>query len=375
MKKIQILSLGLLALVFAGCDLNEMVTRFEAGTPVVFTANTVAYAGLPTRTVYSGKDQDNNPMGSASTWERIDWVNGDLIRVWCEQEVSGGNYDPASTDHFADYRVKSHEMSTTDKKQSIATLENVGVNGLTWSADKSHTFYALYPSPATEGVDDTKVKLEGNVISAITPASQTVTLKSGSSNFYEPSMAKYGYMWAAKQSNPGVTVDLGFKPLMTAFEFNLINNTGNAMEITSFSMSSGDGQLAGEFTATVGTDMTSLTVSAPTNANNTVTVGFGGNVTLADQAGITFTLFTLPQNPSQLTIHLTTTAGTKNLKLQQMQSGTMTWIPFTGCKKYRITNLKVGEIIEWDVTYDVLSMGHEVAYDYTGSNITSNWAD
>ena len=39
----------------------------------------------------------------------------------------------------------------------------------------------------------------------------------------------------------------------------------------------------------------------------------------------------------------------------------------------RPTDPYTGEVITWDVTYDVLSMGHEVAYQYTGSNITSSW--
>lgn len=377
MKKFSILSLGLLALLFSGCDVDEMITRIEAGTPVVFSASTVYYSSLPTRTEYSGKDQDNNPMGSSSQWERIDWKDGDLIRIWCDNEIGGGNFYPNATDHFSDYRVKSHEMNANDKKQSIATMENAASNGLTWGENKEHKFYALYPSPATDGVDAAKVKLEGNVITASTPAAQTVTLKSGTTAFYEPDMKHYGYMWAAKATNPGVKVDLGFKPLMTAFEFNLINNTGSTMVLQSFSMSSANGNLAGDFTATVGNDMETLTISAPTNAGNTVTVGFGGNVTLADQASITLTLFTLPLDPTQLTIHVNTTAGSKSLKLQQMQSGTMTWIPFTACKKYRLTNIQVGEVITWPVTFDVLSTGQEVDHQYTGSDIGSgsysNW--
>lgn len=371
MKKLIVLSLSFGAILLSGCSREDLM-RLEVGSPIVFTANTVYYSGTATRTEYSGQDENGNPVGASSAWERIDWVDSDLIRIWCDQEVAGSN------NHFSDYKVTSHTIDNDDKKQSIATIEKTGANGFSWSNTNEHTFYALYPSPATTNVDPAKVKLEGNAISASIPAAQTVALKTGTTNFYKPDMNS-AFMWAAQQASAGTKVNLGFKPLMTAFEFQFENDADTDMTFKSLKMSSSDAKLAGDFTATIGTDMETLTFGTLTNASNDVTVNFS-SLTLASHAKLTVTLFALPQAIPDLTISVTINKdgadSTKSLALKQDKGSGMEFIPFTACKKYRITNLKVKDpdpVIIWPVTYDILTVGQEVDHVYEGSAITPTW--
>ncbi|MBQ2105070.1 MAG: hypothetical protein II478_07890, partial [Bacteroidales bacterium] len=345
MKRVFILLAALLTL--ASCDLNEFSNASKVGKPIVFSANTYYQNGINTRTEYSG-----DYFGETTKYERINWVDTDLMRVWAQVD--------ASNNANGDYSVESHETDSNNQQNSNAKVKSVG-NPLTWLSDASHTIYALYPSPATDAVDANKVSLNANVITATIPSTQVVTAASGSS-VYKPDM-NYAYMWAATQATPGSNVALGFKPLMTAFEFNILS-ANNGVGLSSFSLVADENSpyLAGDFTATVSNDLSSCAVTSITNGSRTISVNFD-DVAITPTNSITFTIFALPQTLTNLTMQFSLSDGTtKNLALKRKDdtSEEYQFITFEAGTKYRITNVGVpGD--GWTYTLEEVEPGTAMA--------------
>ena len=383
MKKAFYILLALLPLL-AGCTLKDLLAG-GAGETVRFSAQTWYDNGPATKTAYSGKDENDSYVGSSSQYERIDWVNGDKLRIWMEVD--------ASTNDAADYAVTSHATDATHKQNSNAEIAIAsGSEELSWlSGTATHTFYSLYPSPATEGVDATKVTLNRNVITATIPSAQVVTAESGTKVF-KPDM-KSAFMWAATQATANQTdpIVLGFKPLMTAFEFTVGTAEGaSALQITSFTLSAENDApfLTGDFTATINSALNGYTVSNITGGSRAISVDFGASGVSASYASpITFTVFALPHQLTGLTIRFTLAGGaTKSLALKKTVSGVSSFVSFDAGKKYRITNVYVPEPETWTYTIDVqdvYSYGHLATIDsptglpvtvksYKTSSITGN---
>ena len=128
MKRAFILLAALLTMV--SCDFNEFSKASGVGKPIVFTANTYYQNGIHTRTEYSGEF-----FGETTKYERIDWVDTDLMRVWAQVD--------ASNTANGDYVVESHQTDTGNGQNSNAKVKSVA-NPLTWLSDANHTIYALY---------------------------------------------------------------------------------------------------------------------------------------------------------------------------------------------------------------------------------------
>ena len=269
-------------------------------------------------------------------YDRIDWVDNDLLSIY---ETDGSHTDQL------DYKVASHSTHESIYQNSVATVApNAANDRLVWLSDNSHTFYSLYPSPTTEGVDATKVSLSGNTITATIPTLQVVTAAASGSLVYKPDM-NYAYMWAATTAESGSDVSLNFKPLMTAFEITIGTTDANGLVLTSFALATDDNStyLAGDFTATIGADLSSYTVSNITNGPKAIAVTFD-NVPITTEAPVTFTVFALPVQLTGLTLKFTFSNGTsKELKLQSRASETDPWEYMTleGGRKYRLNNLSI----------------------------------
>lgn len=345
MKRAFILLAALLTMV--SCDFNEFSKASGVGKPIVFTANTYYQNGIHTRTEYSGEF-----FGETTKYERIDWVDTDLMRVWAQVD--------ASNTANGDYVVESHQTDTGNGQNSNAKVKSVA-NPLTWLSDANHSIYALYPSPATDNVDANKVSLNANVVTATIPATQEVTAQSGSS-IYKPDM-NYAYMWAATQAVPGSNVALGFKPLMTAFEFS-VRTADDGAGLSSFSLVADDDSpyIAGDFTAAISEDLSSCAITSIANGSRTITVNFD-NATTAPSGSLTFTIFALPQELTHLTMQFTMSDGTvKELALKQKDSSSdeYQFITFEAGTKYRITNVGVpGD--GWTYTLEEVEPGTPMA--------------
>ena len=311
------------AAALAGCA-KEGLLGAGRGSAVVFRAGSSYSNGTVTKTAYSGEGLFT---GETLTRERIDWVDGDVIRIYsAEASLADGSA------HYADYDVS---LSSNAGDKSYATVAPHNANGLVWG-DGTHEFYCVYPSPVS-GAGTTR--LERNTITATIPAVQAYTLDGTA---LKPDM-DYAYMYAAVRTEASSSVTLSFLPMFTAFEFTVDSADDAAMTLTGFEMVSASYDLSGKISATLSASTASESSTAAYNFSDTgrsIRVGFGGGVVVEKGHPVTFTVFALPQDLSDLTIRFSTAAGeTKSLDLKEQ--GAAGFYRFSGCKKYRITSLAV----------------------------------
>lgn len=347
MKKLLYYSAILaVALSTTGC-VKELLSG--VGSEVQFSANTYYDNGPATKTAYSGVTSNGK--------ERINWINGDRVRIYSPQ----AEHRSSSNQHWADYDIDANNINPNNEK-STARVKNTGNNGLVWGTG-SHTFYGVYPSPSAFS----GVTMSNNVVTATLPKTQAPSVIDDTTNgqVFFPNM-NWAYMYAAKSGvSAGSTVDLPFKPLMTAFEITLGTQNTNGItvkDIYLFTDNSGS-NLTGTFTATIQADNTISVGSTISNPSHELHVGLPTNtVSIQNGKSITFTLFALPIPITHL--GLTVVFQDNTTKTLAFKDNVGDWIPFDACKKYRITNINTPQ--GWDYTIDIdevssnlVAYGHE----------------
>jgi len=341
---------------------NDKMIRFTAGL------NPPA-----TRTAYSGE--------VTGGFERIDWVNGDLIRIWSDKAKDRYNNNP-----WADYSIKS---VTPDGNKSVGTLANTDDgNGLVWEeAGGNYTFYSVYPSDGATIVPDDPITggaASGMSIAAAQSASGTPGTGTGSFKIdgtvttvntvvLHPDMSN-ALMFAANVINyNAVTVNLDFYPAYTAFEISLVCGDSDAdIALSSFTLSSTSKALSGPFTALVKRyNDTAYTCPAYSTSNNSITFDLTGQV-ISKTKGLTFTVFALPQDLTDLKIRFDLADATFRA-LDLKQSGS--FINFPAGKKHRITGIAMpssawrfsidlgGQSLPWDLNETTATFTSQVASD------------
>lgn len=341
----------------------------EYGTSISFLSTTEYVNGTETRTSYSG-------VINSGGIERIDWVSGDKIRI--ASPDAHHSQDPNL--HYADYTINGHTPGTdADSYKSYATVVPDDADALLWGND-SHTFYGIYPSPATAGM--------GSFISLDAPSSgsawtSTITLPSHQNYSYttvtagsvekkilQPDM-DYAYMYASVQADPTASVvELAFKPMFTAFEFTIrtddsISGHDEVFVIKSFTMSAAGVPLTGSCVAhlpasTLNGEATfDGFTSTPSEDNKKITVTFNGTegYAITRDNPLTFTVFALPRNYGTndndgLTISFTTAYG--KTKTMELKSRSGSWLPFYACCKHRIIGLGIPND-DWTYTMSELA--------------------
>ena len=388
MKRAGVIALVAAAL-FAGCTKDGLV-RVERGSEIMFGASTEWLNGSLTRTEYSGKDENNRPMGGTSEYERIDWEPGyDRIRVLCEAAEKG----PTS-----DYDLTGSTVVVAQKSQ--AKLQPTGGNGLRWGSEsKDHYFYALFPASGmtsklgktVSGSDATiAVALDGEsnptraTVTGVIPASQSA-VKEGYT--YKPDM-NHAYMYAVAKLNAGErrTVGLSFHPLVTAFEFTLLTPSGDPVtsNLTAVKLTSGSTDLTGKFTATLtSSGLTPLTSADITSAGREITVTLpDGGIALDDEHPVKVTMLALPVDQTELTLELQFANGGKRV-LELKKNGNTEWVEVSACKKLYLQNVGVpGNLYYFDVVGPSTSLyGEASSTTYsvksyrsaTGENLGVGW--
>lgn len=259
-----------------------------------------AVTGQPeTRTSYS-----NSNESETTGWERIDWKQGDIFRVYSSVAAKlNGN-------HYSDYYVNGRK---SNGRISEASIENNEAGGLVWG-EGTNDFYALYPYNAFEVTEVTDAPGKVSAAKAAIPATQELT-KAEDGEYY-PDM-KYAYMLALAKEEAKSTVELNFYPYFTAFEFEVCAD--KTMEITGFKMISTDKvkgysatPLSGEFTATPNNNIWEVD-KAPTisDENRSVTATFAEPIKLTLEDGkektnsVHFTVFAAPRNLTSITVEFT----------------------------------------------------------------------
>ena len=362
---------------------QEKIRCFTKGETVRFSVGTDASG---TKAAYSGQFVDKI--------ERIDWQEGDLIRIYCGQ-VS----EPS--DKFADYRVTGDIKASGSN--STARIEGADGVGLRWG-EGSHTFYAVFPSPDNNGVvtgidvspyasggvkSSVTTNINGATVTANLPADQAiiggiVETPSGSGNYLAAPDLKNMLMTAKAgpyTESTGIPtspeVFLSFTPLTTAVQFTITNQTKAALSIKSVSLTSASSALNGPFIVDIddtehqpeSINLGNTTISyshiypycqrssSVTDAERTVTINFASPITLAYDANIencgklTFTFFLQPcQNFDDLTFKLVKSDNSwMSTKLGYTDG---TGVLFPRFKKSTVTGLLVPEGAQWRVSYE-----------------------
>ena len=169
---------------------------------------------------------------------------------------------------------------------------------------------------------------------------------------YKADMAHYGYMCASATASAGSAVSLVFKPLMTAFRFQIYAMEGCAptANLTSVSLSSATTKLAGDFTATIGAS-SSFTASVVGTGSNTVSANLGSGLALSTSEPVTVTLLALPVLQDQLTLTLGFSDNTtRSIPFKNGSS----WVSVQPGQKMYVDNLDVPAESRWNYFLDDL---------------------
>lgn len=299
-------------------------------------------SGLDTKTVYAE---------DGTGFQFINWVNGDNIRITCAQCKA-----PTTTADYSVTRVGKRE----DTRKDVGTISTS--TPLAWG-DGIHTFYAVYPSPATSGTECT---IDGKTITGSIPAVQTYTTTSSTTAgiVTAPDM-KRQYMVAKVQApEKASSVVLDFYPMSTALEFTLTNDlgSGNNIYINSIQLSSENYALNGAFTI----DMDNIggvngrpycTTTATAASNNTVTINFASGTKVNIGKTLNFTFFLNPGNGGAtgindltLTINGTNAATSESFtRSTKLLKSDKSGIAFPTHKKTRITGVFVPSDLDYDI--------------------------
>ena len=321
----------LLALVAVSCNKDS-----RTGT-IRFLANTAGFEEKDdTRTVFTG-----TKVGDV---ERIDWSEGDILRIYCGEATMLGS----SNQHECDYTVSA--SSSSGSAVCTASINPAtDVNGMQWG-ENEHTFYAMYPSPDTDGL--VGASFENGTMVFTMPATQTVTRKENT-GIWLPDM-KYAPMLAVTTVNAYAdSVPLDFSPKYSAFSFTVKKAKYAVIHLSSFTLTSATGYLTGTYTLEAGAYTPDGGVSNVTNGGKSITVDLNGVVLDADTPDLTFTVLAGPQYLSGLVIGFTgEEIGTRTLALNRNGNP----LPFAAYKKYNIKGLSFPDGIvtldgiNWDGT-------------------------
>ena len=309
-----------------------------------------------TRISFSG----NTAKNGTTVTERLDWSKNDLLCIYSPQAYLPGK----SGVHTFDYVISQVREDGSQSTAQIKPYKNA--NALKWNNGDRQVFYAMYPSPSTEGLKD--VSFENGTMVFSIPAVQTVTRKEGTATWL-PDM-KYAPMLAASETEAGAdVVDLDFTPHYTAFSFSLGKDGYDSVHLKEFTLTAATGYLTGTFTVLAGDYRN---VDSVKDGGQTITVDLSGIVLDADMPVFTFTVLAIPQAVSGLKISFTADEfGTRSLSLSK-NGQELQFAPF---KKYNISGLGCP---------DVFSRGFSVAENktvafspgnlqYVGSASTPYW--
>lgn len=341
--------------VLAGCkddDLTTNPTPWHEGDDITFNVR----AGFeneestrPSRTLYT---DDEYTVGD-KTYERVEWVIGDQVRIYCEQANN-----PLNSSHWSDYQVTAR-TNDGENKEDYATLDRLNDEGasLQWgSADQDHTFYAVYPSPK----QNTYAGIEKNIVSGEIPAAQApksieMETEDGKPLYdCKPNM-DYAYMVAKTTVAAGAdrNVNLSFQSIATALELELIGpnlpNTSSAEIITDVVISSDSENINGAFTCDLdqtGSDGYPLCDTAESaDARNQINVSLikdGAGIEMREGYKIKLTVFLLPvKDLSGLKITLVSTKGRKTHSLVALVDGSYNDITLKAHLKHLVQNIQI----------------------------------
>ena len=331
-------------------------------------------------------------MGS-KTYERIDWVAGDKVRIFGDNVMTSGGAPSEMV-----YKVTSPSIKTGDASRSSASLEkeSAGVMGLHWGSGNAD-FYAVYPgnSPAKVSASNTPSNFD---VTVKLPKEQNTFTKTTSGNHTEirPDMELAAMLAVSRGVSPTPSVQLDFLPLVTTFRITIGNPsttddiTINKVSICYTPLASTPKPMSGDYAVqydkTSGTTLSShssgglqpVNTSSITNPEQEISVNLGTDaVTLTKNNGNTLsvTLFVVPVMHKGLQLKVNLAKGSEPAEdriLYLDKKQTTPFVPaeqleFEPYKKYDI-NVGVGK--KW--TYHLEVSSPSTGAPYTGGGL-SGW--
>lgn len=352
----------------SSCEKAGQLFPRTPGSRIVFGSST--RRGSSTKVEYSGD------VNSATKYERINWLDGDVISIYCKQAnmADGSTADPAF--RFADYSVETGSVTSSGSSSSARIEPLSGSAFLTWGEEGTmHYFSALYPAPG-QGVANEAVKVSENTATCVIPAEQAFY---GAAPSYDSKTGKtvaevnpiYLYLAGYGKARSGdesesEAVSIYFDPAVTTFEFTLVNvfESGNPMTIKRAGITTEDDiYLSGTYdvnvagiNATDGTLRTSdITFDGSDTKSKTLSMNFSPAVSIEKDEEFTFTLFAQPGSDiSKLTFWMTDNSDvTRSFKFRYADKnnskGKDGWVNFTAFHKARITGLMAPEQAGWKI--------------------------
>lgn len=333
--------------LLAGCQKTP-----QSGQIVRFTA--VSQPAVLTKVQYTGELSGGK--------ERIDWKQGDAIRIYSEGAKASN--DPSYT--WADYAVTADGTGDDAvSKAEISVTSSQG--GLTWGTG-DNKFYAIYPSPGGSADVATTVRgTSGTPFNCTIPTAQEGTAisvkdlsnQSGPNiNVYYPTNASAYHLAYAYMSEPATEATLAFDPAYTAFHISAGHKDGDPdITIKSVTLKAASGNaVAGSFTAYYGGS--GWTFGCPTYAidsNDAVTFTFAGDnpKLTTSNPKVEFVLYALPQDLTNLTLDfLVEISGAEKHRTLELKIAAAKdynghhyaagdWLIFNACKKAYIKGLLI----------------------------------
>lgn len=326
---------------------------------VRFDMQTAPYAALDSQTKVSYTDDFTGNI------ERLDWVNGDLIRVYSPHTrllTAPNVYD--NSVNWADYQVEKH--FTYNNYISRATVKAMDDRFLFFGETGTHQFRGMYPSPseAPAGFSFS----EGTVTAAM-PSVQTVSHKAGTANpaVWYPKDMRYATLLAVSAPvdppfDENTSVNLPFYPQYTAYEFEINAGVYQEVTVTGFSMTCTEGYLtASAYQVDDGKYFTGANyeVSNDVQVNGPgqkIDITFEGGLTVKKSEGpARFTVLALPQTHANITLSFSLDKETvpRRITLKTAEGFPLEFGPY---KKHRIRGLSfpktIGVVISDEDTVD-----------------------
>lgn len=324
LSSLAILCLAGAAMMVAGCVKGNLSTNDD----LQFTAQ----SSIETKAVY-GSD--------AGDYQRIIWQDGDEVTIASDQAQTLWGRS------FCDYIVTPEDndatASTRESKGRIKRKTTVNGNsedsGLRWNDNASGTanFWSVYPATNDAGI-------QSGIVNATISSSTSLDLSTNQPSgnvikILDPRKGSYPMVAHGTADANTNLVKLQYYPAFTAFQITLFNNTNSQITLKSCSLSSTTSNLSGTFTASIdalATDAPSHPVlSNLTGEGKTVTVGVTD--VLDNGKGVTFSIFCLPQDLTDLTFNVTyiDSNGEQSRSLRLEQNDTA--LTFEACKQHRFS--------------------------------------
>lgn len=290
-KSFALLCMGFAAVACVEEPFEDVKIDTTSGNEIVFTA-TSGSGTLITKTEYG--DVSDGKIA-------VHWKHGDKIQI-ASPEAIGTN----SAEYMIGTAVDPETGEYPNSSQA-ASLTKTGNVGLQWSSSPSHSFYAMYPSPATTISERDNLDYINKYVVAHIPSEQkeleiSTIIQDGIKHYvYKPDMS-YAYMVARdsyESGNNDDEVTLQFSPVFTALRFDLsIPEIGTStldknIWLKSVKLSSAKNQLSGDFKYNFEDETTAIS-DTQFDEGNSVSINFGEFFALAEDEVCSVTLFILP---------------------------------------------------------------------------------